>query len=114
MGPKPRGMSGRSQEALRLSSGQYHSSHSQKGAIPMSTQPTIKSVCDLLAKSIKDKVSEIQILTERLEKLLCQPNPDPAHIQQIKTDIQRLNDQLEVDQGQLNILKEDFAASCLP
>lgn len=41
-------------------------------------------------------------------------SPDPALIQQIKTDIQRLNDQLEVDKGQLNDLKEAFAASCLP
>ena len=86
----------------------------------MPTQ-SIRNVCDVLERAVKHiaqeinvKESRIQNLTERLKKLQGHPNPDPAQIQEIKQDIQELEDQLERDRAQLNAFQEEFAASCGP
>lgn len=86
----------------------------------MSTQP-MRNVCDLMARAIKHiereitaKERRVQNLTERLEKLQNQPNPDLAQIQEIKKDIQELESQLKTDRPQLNAFKEEFSASCGP
>lgn len=79
------------------------------------------NACDVMARAIifikqeiKAKELRIKILTERLQKLQSQPNPDPTQIREIKTDIQDLEDQLENDRSQLNAFEEEFAASCGP
>lgn len=85
----------------------------------MSTKST-RSGCDVMAEAIKfikqeikAKEARIRVLTERLEKLHSQPNPDPDQIQEIKADIQELEDQLETTaRPQLNAFEEEFAASC--
>ena len=84
----------------------------------MPTQP-IRNVCDMMAKAIKHIEQEIEAkerwirnLKERLEKLQSQPDPDPLQIQEIKADMQELEDQLKTDQSQLNAFQEEFAASC--
>lgn len=86
----------------------------------MSTQ-SMRSVCDMMAEAIKfigqeieAKEARIRILSERLGKLQSQPHPDLDQIQEIKTDIQDLKDQLETDLSQLNAFQEEFAASCGP
>jgi chromosome segregation ATPase len=66
-----------------------------------------------IKQEIKAKEARIRVLTERLEKLQSQPNPDPDQIQEIKADIQELEDQLETTaRPQLNAFEEEFAASC--
>lgn len=81
----------------------------------------VRNVCDMMARAIKHieqeikaKERRIQNLTERLKKLQSQPNPDLTQIQEIKKDIQELEDQLETDRPQLNAFQEEFAASCGP
>ena len=85
----------------------------------MSTKPK-RSGCDLMEdaikfieQQIKSKERRIRILTERLTKLESQPNPDPDQIQELRADIQALEDQLEnTDRPQLSAFQEEFAASC--
>ena len=81
---------------------------------------SMRSGCDLMAEAIKfikkeieSKEARIRALTERLNKLQSQPNPDPEKIQEIRADIQELEDQLEnTDRPQLSAFEEEFAASC--
>jgi len=80
---------------------------------------SIRDVCDMMAKAIghieqeiKAKERRIRSLAERLGKLQSQPDPDPLQIQQIKADMQELEDQLKTDRPQLNAFQEEFAASC--
>ena len=85
----------------------------------MSTRRPL-SGCDVMANAIKfirqeikAKEARIRTLTERLEKMQAQPNSDLDQIQEIKADIQELEDQLETtDRPQLNAFEEEFAASC--
>ena len=85
----------------------------------MATKPT-RSGCDVMAdaikfikQEIKSKEARIRILTERLQKLQSQPNADPDQIQEIRADIQKLEEQLEMtDRPQLIAFEEEFAASC--
>ena len=86
----------------------------------MSTQ-SIRNVCDMMARAIEHikqdinvKGRRIQTLTERIKKLQSQPNPDWALIQDLKTDRQELEDELETDRSQLAAFEEEFAASCGP
>jgi hypothetical protein len=66
-----------------------------------------------IEQQIKSKERRIRILTERLTKLQSEPNPDPDQIQELRADIQALEDQLEMtDRPQLNAFEEEFAASC--
>jgi predicted nucleic acid-binding Zn-ribbon protein len=84
----------------------------------MPTQ-SIRNVCDMMAKaikhieqSIKAKEHQIRSLTERLEKLKSQTNPDPIQIQEIEADRQKLEEELNNDRPQLIAFQEEFAASC--
>lgn len=86
----------------------------------MSTQP-MRSVCDLMKRAInhiqqeiKAKESRVRNLTERLQKLQSQPNPDQAQLQEIRGDIQELEGELKTDLSQLNAFQEEHAASCGP
>jgi hypothetical protein len=86
----------------------------------MPTQ-SIRNVCDMMAKAIthieqdiKAKERRIRSLTERLEKLKSQPNPDPIQIQEVEADRQELEEELKNDRLQLIAFQEEFAASCGP
>ena len=81
---------------------------------------SMRSGCDLMAEAIKfiqkeieSKEARIRALTERLNKLQSQSNPEPEKIQEIRADIQEIEDQLgNTDRPQLSAFEEEFAASC--
>ncbi|MET0582750.1 MAG: hypothetical protein ABWX88_06820 [Pseudoxanthomonas sp.] len=86
----------------------------------MSDQP-LRNVCDMMAKAIKHieqeiktKERRIRSLSQRIQKLQSTPNPDLIQINEIKADMQELEDQLEMDRPQLVAFQEEFAASCGP
>lgn len=79
-----------------------------------------RSGCDVMADAIKfirqeirSKEARIRMLTQRLEKLQSQPDPDLSQIEEIKADIREFEGQLEAtDRPQLSAFEEEFAASC--
>ena len=73
---------------------------------------TMKKFIESMKKEIKRKEDTIQRQQERLRKLTAQPNPDSTMVQEIRDDIARLERELIIDRGQLNILEEDFSAVC--
>ncbi|GAB3092712.1 hypothetical protein [Lysobacter terrae] len=82
--------------------------------------PSARSGCQVMADAIKfirqeiqSKEARIRMLTQRLEKLQSQPDPDLSQIEEIKADIRELESQLEsTDRPQLSAFEEEFAASC--
>jgi septal ring factor EnvC (AmiA/AmiB activator) len=73
---------------------------------------TMKKFIESMEKEIKRKEDTIPRQQERLRKLTAQPNPDSTMVQEIRDDIARLERELIIDRGQLNILEEDFSAVC--
>lgn len=85
------------------------------------TEAALSKVCDMLADAIKflgqeidNKVSRIEVLSERIEKLQGQPKPDLAQIKELTNDVQELELQLKSDRPQLSAFQDEFAASCGP
>ena len=81
----------------------------------------IDSVCAMmrrgikfLQQEIKQKESQIGILTARLQKLQSQPNADATVVQEINDDIEKLGNELITDRAQLNAFEEEVSASCPP
>ena len=81
----------------------------------------IDSVCAMmrrgikfLQQEIKQKESQIGILTVRLQKLQSQPNADATVVQEINDDIEKLSNELVTDRAQLNAFQEEVSASCPP
>ena len=73
---------------------------------------TMKKFIESMKKEIKRKEDTIQKQQERLRKLTAQPNPDSTMVQEIRDDIARLERELIIDRGQLNLLEEEFSAAC--
>lgn len=87
----------------------------------MSTENIVRSVCNMMAKAINyleqeiaAKERQIDTLRARLVKLHSESNSDQVLIQEIKTDMQGLEDRLGTDRSQLTAFQEEFAASCGP
>ena len=85
------------------------------------TDQSLRNVCDMMAKAIKHieqeirtKERRIRSLSQRIQKLQSVPNPDLIQINEIKADMQELEDQLEMDRPQLSAFQEEFSASCGP
>lgn len=81
----------------------------------------IDSVCAMmrrgirfLEQEIKQKESQIGILTARLQKLQSQGNADAAAVTEIEDDIAKLENELFTDRAQLNAFEEEVSASCSP
>lgn len=87
---------------------------------PENNHPT-GTFCERTAEEIKSLKQEIEAKTRDLEnqrehlgELQRQPTPDADRIQEIETVIQELEDELEMDRGQLSVLEEEFHAECSP
>jgi len=81
----------------------------------------INSVCammrrgiEFLKQEIKQKETQIGILTARLQKLQSRSDPDAAMVKEIKDDIAKLENELLTDRAQLNAFEEEVSASCPP
>ncbi|HEY7153625.1 MAG TPA: hypothetical protein VH575_06680 [Gemmataceae bacterium] len=87
----------------------------------MGNQPTVETACQMMARSIQFLKREIEAKKRRrrqlegtLQKLLSQPNPDPALVQDLKRHIQELETELESDRTDLSAFENEYAASCGP
>jgi len=87
----------------------------------MATSSGIDRVCatmrdgiKFLKQEIKQKESQIDILTARLRKLQSQSDPNSSAVKEIKDDIQKLENELVNDRAQLNAFEEEVSASCPP
>ena len=81
----------------------------------------INSVCAMmrrgikfLKQEIKQKETQIGILTARLQKLQSRSDSDASAAKEIKDDIEKLENELLTDRAQLNAFEEEVSASCPP
>lgn len=81
----------------------------------------IDSVCammrrgiEFLKREIKQKETQIGILTARLQKLQSQPSADATIVKEIRDDIAKLENELVTDRAQLSAFEDEVSASCPP
>ncbi|MDP8909799.1 MAG: hypothetical protein M3N47_11960 [Chloroflexota bacterium] len=75
---------------------------------------TMERLIRVVEREIAANGRRIDDLTERITELQSQPNPDLVQIQALEALVQELQDAVAQDRRDLDVLEEEFQASCGP